>query len=49
MDPSKIQNNGMKSTVKSNKLAYFPPRALAIRGRGKSLQSLGSVRLMAEE
>ncbi|KAG5615172.1 hypothetical protein H5410_014996 [Solanum commersonii] len=49
MDPSKIQNSGMKSTIKPNKLAYLPPGALAIRGRGKSLRSLGSVRVRVEK
>jgi len=39
----------MKSTVKPNKLAYLPPGALAIRGRGKSLQSSRSVRVRAEK
>lgn len=49
MDPSKIWNSGMTSTFKSNKLAYLPPGALAIREWGKSLQSLGSVRVRAEK
>jgi len=49
MDPLKIQNFGMKSTVKPNKFAYLQPGSLAIRGRGKSLQSLGSVRVRAEK
>lgn len=39
----------MKSNVKPNKHTYLPTGALALRGRGKSLQSLGSVRVRDEK